>query len=579
MEPILDPRSGDLEDDASSTHNKSLLALAGTLLAEISLPRLAVSWLSLLFVPGLLLGAAPIAASAWFNTVTSKAAYILAGLSSAGLFALLAAIGWFGWRPLFRLAESSFWSLHSLVVQPVYVAAREILRHFAERVLPAGTSPARRARLRAVTSLVAGLLVSAMAGLVIFLLWPTTHLLTGIQPLRSVQDFAVTILSNGIALIAAYLAAAALVWAVADALMPQPQDLPGFAQASAGLRSWRVAHMSDIHMVGEPYGFRIESGRSGPQGNARWTQALARLDAIHAESPIDLLLITGDMTDAGRSAEWVAFQAALADHPALAARALILPGNHDVNIVDRANPARLDLPYSPNRRLRLIRTISAMAQAQGARVRIVEPDSGRLGGSLNEALAPHIAALRQFAGAGSPRFGSMITDLWNDIFPMVQPPATLDGLGVILLNSNAASHFSFTNALGMVSAEQARRVEAVLQAYPDAVWIIGLHHHLLEYPRAAKALSERIGTALINGNWFVRKLQPYARQVMIMHGHRHIDWIGGCAALTIVSAPSPVMAKEEAACFYIHTLAHAGDRQLRLLAPQRIAVAPAPMPR
>ena len=26
-----------------------------------------------------------------------------------------------------------------------------------------------------------------------------------------------------------------------------------------------------------------------------------------------------------------------------------------------------------------------------------------------------------------------------------------------------------------------------------------------------------------------------------MHGHRHIDWIGACGGLRIVSAPSPVM--------------------------------------
>ena len=35
----------------------------------------------------------------------------------------------------------------------------------------------------------------------------------------------------------------------------------------------------------------------------------------------------------------------------------MLAGNHDVNIVDRANPARLDLPFSPGKRLRQIRTL------------------------------------------------------------------------------------------------------------------------------------------------------------------------------------------------------------------------------
>ena len=63
----------------------------------------------------------------------------------------------------------------------------------------------------------------------------------------------------------------------------------------------------------------------------------------------------------------------------------------------------------------------------------------------------------------------------------------------------------------------------------------------MEYPWAAKQLSMRIGTALINGNWFVRSLKPLTGRAVLMHGHRHVDWIGECAGLPIISAPSPVM--------------------------------------
>jgi hypothetical protein len=96
----------------------------------------------------------------------------------------------------------------------------------------------------------------------------------------------------------------------------------------------------------------------------------------------------------------------------------------------------------------------------------------------------------------------------------------------------------------------------------------------MEYPWAAKTLSERIGTALINGNWFVRSLQKLAGRAILMHGHRHIDWIGECAGLLIVSAPSPVMevTDERDTAFYIHTLAVGSDGQLKLLTPERIVV-------
>ena len=65
MGPIIDPRCGDVEDDASSTKRRSLLSLAGSLLAEISLPKLALAFLLRIVVPVLLLGLAPLVASAW----------------------------------------------------------------------------------------------------------------------------------------------------------------------------------------------------------------------------------------------------------------------------------------------------------------------------------------------------------------------------------------------------------------------------------------------------------------------------------------------------------------------------------
>ena len=52
MKPLVDPRLGDVEDDASSTTRRSLLGIAGGLLAEISLLKLAVAWLLLIVLPG-----------------------------------------------------------------------------------------------------------------------------------------------------------------------------------------------------------------------------------------------------------------------------------------------------------------------------------------------------------------------------------------------------------------------------------------------------------------------------------------------------------------------------------------------
>jgi hypothetical protein len=280
------------------------------------------------------------------------------------------------------------------------------------------------------------------------------------------------------------------------------------------------------------------------------------------------------MTDAGISSEWAEVLDALAAHPSFAGRVLMLPGNHDLNIVDRANPARMDLPTSPNRPLRQLRVLSAIDAVQGGHVRVVDRVKGRLGGTLAEFLKPHRPVMARFADLARPILSRTIPEIWARAFPMVVPPDKEDGLGIILLNSNADTHFSFTNALGMVSAEQMRMFDIVRTKYPQACWVIALHHHVVEYPWAAKALSMRIGTALINGNWFVRSLQPLASRVILMHGHRHVDWIGHCAGLPIISAPSPVMevTDDKDTAFYIHTLAIGADGKLSLLRPERIVV-------
>jgi hypothetical protein len=61
MNFVIDPRRGDAEDDASSTKRRSLVALAGSLLAEISLPKLVVAWILLVGAPAVFLGLAPLA--------------------------------------------------------------------------------------------------------------------------------------------------------------------------------------------------------------------------------------------------------------------------------------------------------------------------------------------------------------------------------------------------------------------------------------------------------------------------------------------------------------------------------------
>src|SRR5262245_125245 len=67
---LIDPRLGDVEDDASSTKKRSMLSIAGSLLAEVSLPKLLVAWALMFAVPGVLFGVAPLVASAWLGVLS-----------------------------------------------------------------------------------------------------------------------------------------------------------------------------------------------------------------------------------------------------------------------------------------------------------------------------------------------------------------------------------------------------------------------------------------------------------------------------------------------------------------------------
>jgi Calcineurin-like phosphoesterase len=570
--PLVDPRHGDIEDDFASPEQKSLLAIAGRLLAEISLPKLLFSWVMSLLLPAMLLGLAPLIVTAWF---AKASAHILALTEFGAALVLVAivALGWLGWRPLWRMAEDNFWSLNALIVQPGYVFGSELLRHLAEQTFARRWTDIQRARLRATSSAAAGMIMCAGGIAIAVLVWPSSRWIGAVGDVAILHRIILPTLANAVVLVSAYLAITALLWGFADATMDQPLDLAVFDVAASPRRSFRIAHLSDLHVVGERYGFRIESGRGGPRGNDRLFRALARLASIHATDPVDLVLVSGDMTDAGLATEWAEFFDAIANYPALVARMIVLPGNHDLNIVDRKNPARLDLPFSPGKRLRQIRTLFAMAAVQGDRVRVPQ-GQGKPWPTLNEAVKPYCQRIAEFARQGGLRLSVDLERVFHDQFPMIVTPREADGLGVAILNSNAESHFSFTNALGFIPVEQARRLFKSVARFPRASWIIALHHHLMEYPMPV-GFSERVGTALINGSWFVRNLKPFAARTVVMHGHRHIDWIGSCGALKIVSAPSPVMGSTDDASthFHIHTLVAATDG-IRLLAPERVEISP-----
>ena len=80
---------------------------------------------------------------------------------------------------------------------------------------------------------------------------------------------------------------------------------------------------------------------------------------------------------------------------------------------------------------------------------------------------------------------------------MIALPDRSDGLGVVLLNSNADTHFSFTNALGMISSEQMQGTRSPSHSARRHAGSSPSTTMSSNIQKAAKVLSERIGTALV----------------------------------------------------------------------------------
>lgn len=570
---LIDPGKGDLEDDAYSTKHRSALSIAGSLLAEINLPKLFFALIIMIVIPAMLVGIAPLIVTAAYPIISGKAVSNLLGILPVLLLLLVIVLFWVGGRTMFRLVERSFWSLNSLAVQPGYVLCREGMLHIAELFVTEEASTKRRSLVRSVAAAAAGIVMCIIAIWVVSIAFPASRWIGEAADLTIPHRLIVPVIANSIVVMGLFLAAASLVWGVADAAMAQTLDTKNFDSLPQGAKKRRIAHLSDLHFVGGRYEFRIETGRSGPQGNKKALEVLNQLEVADERERLDLVIITGDITDTGRSAEWAEFLEQLSDRN-IADRTLILPGNHDLNIADRANPARLELPVSAAKRLRQMRSLSVINAVQGDRIKVIDRKTGKHDITLSDSLAPHRDAIRKFADKGGLRLSLRLEQVWNDSFPMVLPPDTSDGIGVILLNSNAETNFSFTNALGLVQTIQARELISVMNQYPDACWIMALHHHLVEYPRPVKAFSVRVGTKIINGSWFVRQLHPFNGRLLAMHGHRHIDWIGQCGGTRIVSAPSPVMnpSGNGSTYFYVHSIAVGTDGRLLLEEPERIDI-------
>ena len=573
---IWDFRRGDEDDNRTSPQGSSLRRLLISAALEFNYVKAAIGFLKLIIVPAVLVGIVPSLVVTFgrlkFETATSVGK--TPAVAIIVLAVLVAVALWIG-RSLLPKAFESFWHLHYTLVFPIFVAAREILRSIAE-TFSGETCTVEQQDRRRRTGTILGALLFAGGGV---LLAARVDLSIGLQlvDVEHVRPWAVAraALGNAAVVLGISTAAESLYWVWRElGFRGRVRDC---APLSPAAPTGRVAHLSDLHFVGERYGCRMESGTRGPRGNRCLRRALRRLTAIHASHPLDRILVTGDVTDAGTRAEWAEFIDLFRNYPELRARTSFVPGNHDVNIVDRNNPGRFDLPRSTSQSLRKLRVVLALDALQGSRAHLVDRASGALGPSLQEYLRESGRAerLRALAQHGAMSGRREIWKVWDAIFPLVEPPAVDQGYGLILLNSNARSHSSLTNAIGVVNPSQLKALRSVLRNSPLSAWMILLHHQVVEYPAASISLTDRIGLALVNAADVLAAIAPHASRCLVLHGHRHRDWIGTCQNVVLCSAPSATMGcqgETYRGSFRVHEFAIGAGGGIRLTNTERVKV-------
>lgn len=103
-------------------------------------------------------------------------------------------------------------------------------------------------------------------------------------------------------------------------------------QVSGPEGALQVVHLTDFHFVGDDAASRCEKPERPPFGNESVVRSLLSLQGEIEVA--DLLVLSGDLTDAGTEAEWTQFDWAVSRlGQAAREKVFVVPGNHDLNYV------------------------------------------------------------------------------------------------------------------------------------------------------------------------------------------------------------------------------------------------------
>ena len=330
----------------------------------------------------------------------------------------------------------------------------------------------------------------------------------------------------------------------------------------------KLAHLSDLHIAEGPTVRMVE--RAQPGGN----RALAALLATPQLAEAELLLITGDLTDRGTAISWRCFLDALEER-GLADRAILVPGNHDLALVDALDGKRRRKHVLRSDRFaivqlaNLLKFAEAFAQTGGGRRGFVLDGKEMISFqdawlSAERTVRPLIAQLpsepvpqirlRGFALEGRAARAAYVARIEEArekllaLFPVAVPIPDRDAVVFVLNSCAAISRHPATNALGHVGRAQYRRLEKLAKFWAQNIRLVALHHHVV---RRAEERGRAFLTRLLAKFTVLGDARPLVRFCTkqgvraVLNGHRHLSYqLRLPNGTVLLAAPSSTLGDE-----------------------------------
>jgi hypothetical protein len=325
----------------------------------------------------------------------------------------------------------------------------------------------------------------------------------------------------------------------------------------------RLAHLSDLHLAEGEDVRLVEAER--PAGN----RAFARLLETPEIAESEVLLATGDITDRGTAASWQLFFEALDKH-GLAERTLLVPGNHDVMLVQALEPGRvMERALSVDRfavtqLANLYKFADAFAKTLGGRHGIVARDAalgipegaGGWAAADKRSVVTFAEAWRHIQAKVKPLLDALpaesvpalrplhLVSDWRKLkahaariddararllalFPVAVPLPSKDAVIFVLNSCTLVSRHPAFNAFGMVGKAQHLRLEQLARCFPQRLRLVALHHHIVRRgEELATDLRDRLFARFgLLGDWW--RLVRFCREQgvrAVLNGHRHLSY-------------------------------------------------------